>query len=337
MTAVRVRECGSPEEVGSPQAWDALVARPPASLCCSYTWCAAAFAAAHPDAEPFVLAVDAGERLIGVLPLALHRHASGPVLRFAGAPHNDMTDVMVLPGHEEHVREAIVAALEAAAARGWSVSLEDIDPHGVLAGGDREGWPGTWSVDDPAPVVALARWRSAAAPRRIAAWERALERLRRRHDVRFRCAEADDARRALPDFMRLRRARLAATGREELPPHAFLQEAVERLAGSGGCAIMEMLIDGELAASDVYLAQRPTAMLWVRGLDPRWSRHPCGHLLLRASGEHFRRAGFETLDFGRGDEPYKALFGADRRALLRLDVPARAPTATQPRLAEPAR
>jgi CelD/BcsL family acetyltransferase involved in cellulose biosynthesis len=278
---------------------------------------AAAFATIEDGATPFLLTVETEGRLIALLPLALHEGRGNPVLRFAGAPHNDMTDLMVLPGHEQAAAETVTAALHAAAADGVSVRLDDVDPRGVLAAADRRSSPLEWSLDDPAPTIDLrGEWRRAASPHRRAAWDRALRRLRGRHVVRFRRVHGADALRRLPELVKLRVARLEATGRQELPPRPFLKHAVSELAAAGACAITELLIDGQPAASDLYLIDGRVAMSWVRGVDPRWRRFPCGHLLLRASAEQFARDGFEVLDMGRGDEPYKFLFGAERRVLL---------------------
>jgi CelD/BcsL family acetyltransferase involved in cellulose biosynthesis len=60
--------------------------------------------------------------------------------------------------------------------------------------------------------------------------------------------------------------------------------------------------------------------MWLRGLDPTWQQFPCGHLLLCWTAERLRREGCAVLDMGRGDEPYKFVFGASDRVLLRGDA-----------------
>jgi CelD/BcsL family acetyltransferase involved in cellulose biosynthesis len=80
---------------------------------------------------------------------------------------------------------------------------------------------------------------------------------------------------------------------------------------------MDMLIDGMPVARDLYLVDSPIALMWLRGLDPAWQSFPCGHLLLCWTARHLRGEGYEVLDMGRGDEPYKFIFGASQRVLLR--------------------
>jgi CelD/BcsL family acetyltransferase involved in cellulose biosynthesis len=317
---ISVRECTDLSKVGSPAAWNALTARPTASLSGSWAWVNAAFARLHPDALPYILAVDAAETLVGLLPLALHHPTISPTLRYAGAPHNDLTDMLVLPGYEVAAAEAFIASLDSIHKRGWTVQLNDIDPHGVLAAVGQDSHVLDWASDDPSPTIDLrGTWRSCASSRRTSQWERRLRRLREHHMVEFRRIRGPRVVNGLSEFFSLREARLQVKGRPlDLPPAAFVDEIVHAFAPAGTCAFMDMLIDGRPVARDLYLIEPPVAMMWLRGLDPNWQRFPCGHLLLRASASVFTADGYNVLDLGRGDEPYKYVFGADRRVLLQV-------------------
>jgi CelD/BcsL family acetyltransferase involved in cellulose biosynthesis len=318
MTSFTVRECAHPSAVGAPEAWDALVAMPPATVSGSRAWLTAAFASAHPEAVPLLLVVEANDHLVGLLPLALYECRSSPTVRFAGSPHNDLSDVLALPGYREQAAAAILETLRSFASRGWSVQLDSIDPDGALAAADRGSCALVWMPDQPAPFIDLGgTWRFAASSRRRSQWNRRLGRLRDRHTVKFRRLEGHEMVRELPEFVRLREARRQATGREDQPPLEFLRHAVRELAPSGRCVLTEMVIDGRAAAADLYLVDDRVALMWLRGLDPCWEKFPCGHLLLRASAEQFAAEGFDILDLGRGAEPYKFVFGAERRVLLR--------------------
>lgn len=312
--AVRIRT--DPREVDS-AAWHRLRARAPASIAGSRAWVEAAFAHAHSRARPFLVEVRADSELVGLLALAMHESPS-PTLRFAGAPHNDLADIVVLPGWEQAAAAAALEVLESAARDGWRVRLEDVDPDGALAAADRVARVMTWEPSDAAPVVNLrGEWRAAASRRRRAQWDRKLRRLSERHDVQVRRLTGAAALRALPAFLRLREARRIATRRPpELPPTPFLVDVMRRLSPAGRCALVELALDGEPVASDVYQVDPPLAMMWVRGLHPSWHAFPCGHLLLRATAEELSGDGFAALDLGRGDEAYKFAFGGDDRVLV---------------------
>jgi CelD/BcsL family acetyltransferase involved in cellulose biosynthesis len=248
---------------------------------------------------------------------------SSPTLRFAGAPHNDLADLMVLPGYEQAAARAAVDALAAAAELGRSVQLEDVDPDGSLADADPVGQALTWAPDDPAPTIDLqGGWVRAISRRRSKRWHRALRQLREQHFVEFRWLEGYDAVDALPDFVRLRIARLRATGRPLGRPRVwgFVERVIQQLAPLGQCAFAEMRIDHRPVALDLHVIQRPVSMLWLRALDPAWPRFPCGHLLLLTTAERLGQTGYGTLDLGRGDEPYKFIFGAQRRTLRKATL-----------------
>lgn len=316
MTLVEVREYDGLSEL-APQTWEGLTARGPATLCGSREWLAAAFATTHQHATPFLLVAEVDDRPVGLLALAVHEPDTAPTLRFAGAPHNDLNDLLARSGFELQAATAVVEALAGVAARGLTLSLDDVDPRGHLAAVNAGAL--SWAPGEVAPVIDLrGAWAAAASARRRQQWNRRLRRLRDQHDVAFRCVRGPEMLRALPEFARLRNARLDATGREgDQPPVRFFEAVVGELVWTRGCALMEMLVDGRPVASDLYLLDRPVATMWLRALDPAWRRFPCGHLLLRSTALELAAEGYTSLDLGRGDEPYKYVFGAERRVLLR--------------------
>lgn len=330
MPSLRTRVCLSREAV-DPVSWDALTARPPASLSGSRRWSAAAFEAAHPEAEPMLVAVEGEGRLLGLLSLAVHAGKGGErIIRFAGSPHNDMTDLMVLPGSSPGVAVAALRALQRLHEEGYSLQLDALDPGGSLAAGGPPVEALEWGIDEPAPVVDLTGpWHSGASHRRRKQWERKLRRLDKAHAVEFRVIDGPRMIEELAMFGRLREARRLATAREpDLPPTPFFEAVVGRLCRSGACAFFEMTIDGVPVARDLYLLDSPVAMMWLRALDPAWQQTPCGHLLLRKTAEILAEREYETLDLGRGAEVYKFFFSARERRLLTVHSPAPADLTT---------
>ena len=326
MPQLRTRICFESESI-DPVAWDALTARPPASLCCSRDWAAAAFEAAHPEAEPMLVAVERGERLVGLLSLAVHEREGGErVIGFAGAPHNDMTDLLVLPDSSRDVAAVALTALQRLHEEGYSLQLDTLDPDGALAAAGPPVQALEWRVDESAPVVDLnGSWSAAASHRRRKQWERKLRRLTEAHAVEFRVIDGPRMEEELRLFGRLREARRLATGREpDLPPVPFYEAVVRRFCRSGNCAFFEMIVDGVPVARDLYLLDLPVAMMWLRSLDPAWQQSPCGHLLLRETAEMLTAADYETLDLGRGAEVYKFFFAAKERRLVSARTSTRA-------------
>jgi len=313
-----VDEYTDPEEVDR-RAWSALTARPPASLTGSPSWLEAAFASTHRGMKPLLLTVSTDQGLIGLLPLAVDESRPMPEARFVGAPYNDLNDILTMPGHEMEAATAILEAIPALVERGLSFILHSVDPEGVLAGVDAQLGIFDWSPERPAPTVALDRdLENVVSGRRRRTWGNRLRHLERSHTIEFRAIEGLSVCDALPGFDRLREIRRLATGRPpERPPISLVNEAVEHLAPEGTSVFMDMRIDGMSVARDLYLVDAPVALMWLRGLDPAWQAFPCGHLLLCWTARRLREQGYEVLDMGRGDEPYKFIFGASGRVLVR--------------------
>ncbi len=304
-----------PDDVPA-EAWAALVARPPASVTGSRAWIDAALATVDRGRSPCLAAFYGRDRLAGLLTLVCDGEPNrGGTLRFVASPSNDLVDVLALPGHEDVVARAAVAFLAQRVSEGWRIELSDLDPDGLLAHTQDCGL--RWSAGSAAPVVDL-RHPSAGLPlprrRRLA---RALDRLRDGHRVTFRCTSGDSMLDELEAFIALRETRLRALSRTlDDPPLDFLREAVRRLAHTGRCLFLDLLVDDRVVARDLHLLDRGVAMLWLRALDMRWLRPPCGLLLLGESMRWLRSEGFTTLDFGRGNEPYKFEWGGQPRRLL---------------------
>jgi CelD/BcsL family acetyltransferase involved in cellulose biosynthesis len=297
--------------------WAALTARSPALVTGSRAWFEAALATVDRTAEPHLLTVRLGERVVGLMTLVLDRHPH-PTLRFAAAPFNDLTDLLVLPGYETSASIAAIEALWKLSGQGWSIKLEDLDPAGALAGADRNGGKLHWEPSWVAPTLLLDEEHTSLVPPRLSQrWDRAFRQLTSEHRVDVRFVTGPSMLKGLAEFVRVRDIRLLAKGRNmHDPPPELLEDAVHRLAPVGRCAFMELHVSGVVVARDLYLLGGSVAMLWLRALDMGWLRYSCGHLLLRASAARLVADGFHTIDLGRGSEPYKFAFGARERVLL---------------------
>jgi CelD/BcsL family acetyltransferase involved in cellulose biosynthesis len=299
------------------QEWNALSARPPASITGSRPWAEAALQSVDRGCTPAPITLVEHGRLLGLLNLVREERAATRVLRFAGSPSNDLTDVLSLPGHETAVGAAAAGALHDLAACGWSLELDDVDPYGTLALADTGVLP--WETASPAPVLDLHDAAATPSARRQRRLDRSLRRLRDLHTVEIRKVDRGGVLEALADFVAVREVRLRALDRDpQDPPISFLTAVVQRLAPSGRCAFMELAVDGHVVARDLYLLDGRVAMLWLRALDMEWLHASCGHLLLRESARSLAAEGFMELDLGRGAEPYKFSFGARPRSLRRI-------------------
>lgn len=299
-------------------------AHPPATLTASTGWLRAAARTVDRDAHPYLLAVHDQTQLVGLLTLTLENERSRPRLRFAGAPNNDLCDLLVRPGHAQAVANLIACELKRCLTRGWSVDLEAIEPGGQLHATLRDMRLFSWSPCEERPLINLhGDWPDIPSTRRRSQWDRKLRRLREQGPVALRRLEGTALLEELPQFLAIRGARRAVKHHDETPPDSFLRAVASELAPTGQCVLMELTVSGVAVAADLYLIDRPIAMMWLRGLDPAWRHFPCGHLLLRATAQALADDDFQALDLGRGNEPYKHYFATTTQVLLRATAPAR--------------
>lgn len=314
MTDAAIRVVTEVDDV-SASAWSELRARPPAAINGSREWVRAALETVDRSWRPHLVTVERGDRVVALLPLVVD--AESRSARLVAALHNDLLDVLVAPGEEE-AAQLVLQELAAMGTRGWDVTLDLIDPAGVLVAADREHGVVRWTPQEAAPVVDLgAAWELAASNRRRSQWNRKLRRLNAERHVEVRWRTGAGVTAGLEQFLRVRSERLRATGRpQDLPPVEMIEAVVPELARDGRCALVELLLDGQMAAADLYLLDRPVALMWLRALAVEWRPYPCGHLLLRETARQLRAAGYTDLDLGCGGEPYKSVFGGSRRMLL---------------------
>ncbi len=315
MAELQTRVHTHPDDVPA-EAWAALVARPPASVTGSRQWIHAALATVDRGRSPYLTAFYQGDRVAGLLTLVAHGESGRcGTLRFAATPSNDLVDVLALPGYEDVVARSAVEFLTQSADDGWHIELSDLDPDGLLA--RRRDCRLQWKDGSTAPVVDLRHPSAGSPPPRRRRLARALDQLRQDHRVTFQYTSGSRMPNELEAFITMREARLRALSRKlDDPPLDFLRAAVRQLAHTGHCIFLDLRIDGHVVARDLHLLDNGVAMLWLRALDMRWLRPPCGLLLLDASMRWLRSEGFTTLDFGRGDERYKFEWGGQRRHLL---------------------
>lgn len=326
--AITARVLRGPAAVDDIAARAPLAARAPASIIGSPAWVRSAHEHLHAGDAACIVAERAGVA-VGRLSLAIDDGEAGPVARMAGHPMNDLTDVQTRPGDEDAAGSAVLQALHDLASGGIAVDLGDLDPDGTLAAAARRDAPAALSGGDPAPILDLGAQVPLGSSSRRKEWRRQQRRLRDGHAVEV-VWQRETAPEALDDLLALRAARFEAAGRaHELPSierdstfTAFLTAAIARLAAERRCAIASLLVDGRAIGRDLYLLDGEVAMLFLRGFDPAWATRAPGHLLLQACAEELRAEGVRVLDLGRGDEPYKADFGARPRTLARLRLAA---------------
>jgi CelD/BcsL family acetyltransferase involved in cellulose biosynthesis len=100
----------------------------------------------------------------------------------------------------------------------------------------------------------------------------------------------------------------------------FYRHVVPAMFALGQVQFYWLELDGKPAAAEYQLVGDGVLYAYQAGVDPASMEHQPGKLINMAILRRAIERGFRAFDFLRGDEPYKARFGAEPRPQLELRV-----------------
>jgi hypothetical protein len=101
---------------------------------------------------------------------------------------------------------------------------------------------------------------------------------------------------------------------------AFFRDVVPAMQRRGKLQFYWLELDGKPIAARYELVDDGVVFAYQSGVDPDASEHEPGKLMNLATLRDTIARGYRVFDFLRGDEPYKARFGAKPRPTVRLRV-----------------
>ena len=100
----------------------------------------------------------------------------------------------------------------------------------------------------------------------------------------------------------------------------FYQHVVPELLRHGQVQFQWLELDGKPVAAEYQLVGHGTLYAYQAGVDPESMKHQPGKLITLAILRQAIERGYRAFDFLRGDEPYKARFGARPRPSVEFRV-----------------
>ena len=311
---------GSPEELASE--WDEVFdADPHATPFVSSGWGLAWMRHFADGAEPWLVTVRDGERLVGLAPLALDRSRRKRVLRMIGKEPGDYWDVLAVPERRETVNAAVAAEL-ARRSEQWDALY--------IAG--QPGESITAALAQQSSLVVRAR---AGVPcprvmlpdgfdeylRLLPASHRSNVRkhLRRLDQGQVRLREVTDASeldRAIARWHELHIKRWAALPKRIDPTHLeerfrdFILDAMRALVPQGLARVSEFLVDDEVVGVYVNLIDDHAFYWYLGGFEPSRAKLGLGKMSVAQGIRWSIETGRRYFDFTRGRESFKYYFGA---------------------------
>ena len=136
-----------------------------------------------------------------------------------------------------------------------------------------------------------------------------------------RLDELPQAMDILVDLHQRRRAMLGEAGCFASPRFlAFYRDVVPELLRRGQVQFYWLELDGRPVAAEYQLVGDGTLYAYQAGVDPESMEHQPGKLINLAILRQAIERGYRAFDFLRGDEPYKARFGAQPRPNVEFRV-----------------
>jgi CelD/BcsL family acetyltransferase involved in cellulose biosynthesis len=295
--------------------WDVLVraaARPSPFLLADYVAPWAERLAA--PGTPLLLAAETGSRIVGGLPLVVHRSGGVAIARWVGGVEATPADLLLAPDAPAATAAALAGAAEGAADL---AILSGLGAEPVAADA------GSLQLVEriAAPVLDTGPDWDAVYEAHVSSQSRKTHRKRRRRLEecgRLEIEVARDAaavRSALPDAFAVHAKRWSGAadgstfGTEE--GRAFHLAAAPRLAELGAALLVVVRLDDAPIAFQYALRAGASLCLFRIGHDPAHARHSPGMLAMLAAMEAASRDGVTRIELLGGGEDYKLAF-ADR-------------------------
>ena len=267
---------------------------------------------------------DAQDELLGIAPFVIENRSVGPLtarhMRFigGGVVASDHLDVLARPGFDRQVCAACIEYLQGCKGE-WDVLVleglaSDSVLRDVLASSE-----GTYRERQPisCPYVTLPEdWRTfeltVLSANRRQQLRRRLRQLNGDYDdnVQFRqMKRLEHLPEAFDRLVSLNRARwVDKPGSTSFDREKFVEfhrrismQALER----GWLRLYELVVDGEVIATQYSFAYKGIYYDYQKGFDPEWSRYSPGQLMLAHLIKEAIEDGAWKLDLLRGDEDYK--------------------------------
>lgn len=304
----------------------------------SWDWLGAWWEAFARRRQLRVIALKDGDELVGLAPLFLERGFGFETFQLLGSGRacSDYLRFLIAPGREADVAQELASFLRVELTRGpklvaRSLVLEGIEPtapwhllfRDAMAerGFDVHQRPleNAWRLELPADWDQLLRDLPSGQRRKA-----------RKAVARFDAGELTliasdatlDSDQSLDVLERLHQARQQTKGNSGCygDPRfgLFLREAARRLAKKKRARVLTIEANRRPVSVDLELVGTEGAAMYQCGFDPTASAWEPGHALFTASIRDAIARGYRYFDFLRGDEPYKAAWGARPRPLARV-------------------
>lgn len=331
-TDYRLRIINSLQEfAGLKSAWSALTTEPLRSFEWHYAW----WTAMGGDSQLQLYCLEQDGQTVGIAPFYRDHWFGQSRLRFIGSGQTctDYAQLICAPGILGDFVDAIANAITATG------SLQMLELEGVC--GRDPVWDfqralspsfwsyqselePTWVLDLPTSWAEFIKASRSSLRRKI---RKAQDRISASNCSVQSTLDGLPFEEAFQSLVDLHQLRFVSKGEKGVFCNAkfttFLRTATEVLCRDGRAEIIVISVDGRALVAGLYLLGSRGPQFYQSGLDiGRLDLEP-GHLMFSFVVKRAVENGYTEFDFLRGNEPYKAFWGAEVRALSNVRLVAR--------------
>jgi CelD/BcsL family acetyltransferase involved in cellulose biosynthesis len=292
----------------------------------SAAWATVWLAHWDPSAEPWIVRVRIGDRVVGIAPLALQHQRGVRVLSMVGKEPGDYWDIIAAPSDRPAVAQAVGAELRRRS-RAWDIAVVSCLPadsdtvRGLTDGGLRLSRRPL--VRSPAIRLpsSFEEYLHTLSGSRRSNLRRHLNRLDRGEVSVNEVRQAAQVPEVMSRWRELRIRQWRETGRHLNPSHTeerfdrFMVQAAVALLEPGLTSLWEVYAGDRLAGVYLNFCDRRAFYWYLGGYEPELGGLGVGKIVIAASIRASIAAGREWFDFTRGEDEYKYWYGAQDRLL----------------------
>lgn len=278
--------------------------------------------------NPILLQVRKHGELVGLLPLIIYQRGSERVLALMGGGVSDYLDALVDPRHENEVVGRFWDFVSMQSSSWDTVEFTDLPSTSALLGaGARDSYVET-HPHDVCPILRLPpqteNLKTVVPPNKMANLRNVRNRTARAGQPRVEIASVENVVPMMESLFQLHTIRWQKLGRPgvlgEVAIQRFHLQVAGLLLGLGALRLYSFFLDDQLLSAMYTFFEEAIVYIYIQAFDPEHAHLSPGAQLFARVIEDAIRLGKSSVDFLRGREPYKYLWGTHDTSTYRIEL-----------------
>jgi CelD/BcsL family acetyltransferase involved in cellulose biosynthesis len=275
-----------------------------------------------------LIQVRTADHLVGLFPLLIYQRGSERVLAFMAGGVSDYLEALVDPQYEYEVLTCFSTYLRTQSAQWDTVELTDLPPTSALLRFRNDEFCPEAYPHDVCPVLALPPGtrdlRAVLPSKKFANLRNVRNRMSRAGPSRLAVASMETVLPMMEGIFQLNTTRWAELGQSGLfrepEMRRFHLQVARPLLAMNVLRLYGLFVDDRLISAAYTFFERSSVALYIQSFDPGYASLAPGTQLVARVIEDAIQSGKTAVNFLRGREPYKYLWGACDTPTFRIQL-----------------